>query len=457
MILNYVINMSSEICPLEWRYGSKEMRKLFTREEIVKRRLEVEAALAQGLEKAGIVEEWVPKMIKEAVGKVKIDRIDELESKLGHDIMALTIALAEVSGEAGKYVHLGATSYDIVDTAWTLTIRDALKIVKNKLIKIINKMIEYSIENKNTIMIGRTHGQHAIPITLGFKIANYVYELSRSLERIMEMERRTLKGKISGAVGTMASWGNRGITIEAEALKTLDLKPHEISTQIAPRDGFAELVSNIAILGSQLDRFAIEVRELMRPEIGEIAEGTGRRVGSSTMPQKANPVTSEKICGLAKVLRSQVIIALENIPLWHERDLTNSSSERFLISHTLLIIDEILDSTLEILENLIINAERMKRNLELSKGTIMSENVMMKLVEKGVARSEAHEMLREIVRKTLQEDMDFRYALIKDERIRRYLSEKEIDELLKPENYLGENAKLIERAINYAKGIIGSK
>ncbi|MEM3615348.1 MAG: lyase family protein, partial [Candidatus Methanomethylicia archaeon] len=329
--------------------------------------------------------------------------------------------------------------------------------VKNKLIKIINKMIEYSIKNKNTIMIGRTHGQHATPITLGFKFANYVYELSRSLERMMEMEKRILKGKISGAVGTMASWGNRGITIEAEALKTLDLRPHEISTQIAPRDGFAELVSNMAILGSQLDRFAIEVRELMRPEIGEIAEGTGRRVGSSTMPQKSNPVTSEKICGLAKVLRSQVIIALENIPLWHERDLTNSSSERFLISHTLLIIDEMLDSTLEILENLIINAERMKRNLELSRGTIMSENVMMKLVEKGIARSEAHEMLREIVRKTLQENMDFRYALIKDERIREYLSEKEIDELLKPENYLGENAKLIERAINYAKGIIGSK
>jgi len=429
------------------------MRKLFTREELMKRRLEVEVALAYGLAKAGIVEEWVPKQIEESVGKVTIKRIDELEEKMGHDIMALATALSEVSGEAGKYVHLGATSYDIVDTAWSLIIRDALKIVEEKLVKIIKKLMEYSLEYKDVLMVGRTHGQHALPITLGFKFANYVYEFSRSLERLNEMKKRLIKGKISGAVGTMASWGGKGLIVEEETLKRLNIKPHEISTQIAPRDGFAELTSNIAILGSQLDRFAIEIRELMRPEIGELAEGTGRRIGSSTMPQKVNPVTSEKICGLAKVLRSQVIISLENIPLWHERDLTNSSSERFLISHTLLTIDEMLDSMIEILNNLVVNKDRMRMNMELSKGVIMSENIMVKLVEKGLARTEAHEILRDIVRITQQSNLSFKEALLKDEKIMRYLSVEEIEELLKPENYLGEIDKLIDRALRYAEKV----
>lgn len=429
------------------------MRKLFTREELMKRRLEVEVALAYGLAKAGIVEEWVSKQIEESVAKVTIKRIDELEEKMGHDIMALATALSEVSGEAGKYVHLGATSYDIVDTAWSLIIRDALKIVEEKLVKIIKKLMEYSLEYKDVLMVGRTHGQHALPITLGFKFANYVYEFSRSLERLNEMKKRLIKGKISGAVGTMASWDGKGLIVEEETLKRLNIKPHEISTQIAPRDGFAELTSNIAILGSQLDRFAIEIRELMRPEIGELAEGTGRRIGSSTMPQKVNPVTSEKICGLAKVLRSQVIISLENIPLWHERDLTNSSSERFLISHTLLTIDEMLDSMIEILNNLVVNKDRMRMNMELSKGVIMSENVMVKLVEKGLARTEAHEILRDIVRITQQSNLSFKEALLKDERIMRYLSVEEIEELLKPENYLGEIDKLIDRALRYAEKV----
>jgi adenylosuccinate lyase len=449
-----VKELSTEICPLEWRYGSKEMRKLFTREEIMRRRLEVEVAIAYGLAKAGIVEEWVPEKIKEAVCKVEVSRVDELEAKLGHDIMALATALAEKSGEAGKYVHLGATSYDIVDTAWSLIMRDALKILEEKTVKVINKLIEYSIKYKNTIMAGRTHGQHAVPITLGFKFANYVYEFTRSLERMHEMEKRLIRSKISGAVGNMASWKDKGLIIEGEASRILELKPHEISTQIAPRDGFAELVANIAILGSQLDRLALEIRELMRPEIGELAEGVKGRVGSSTMPQKANPVTSEKICGLAKVLRSMVIIALENIPLWHERDLTNSSSERFLISHTILTLDEMLDSMMEVLENLVVNVDNMKRNLEITRGTMMSENVLMKLVERGMARTEAHEILREITRRVALEKIEFKDALLQDNRIMKLLKREEVEELLKPENYLGETEKLIERAIKYAKETI---
>ena len=433
------------------------MKELFSKKKTIEKRLEVEVALAYGLSKAKIIEDWVPKRLEESMKEVTIERIDERDKELGHDIMALTVALAENSGEAGKYVHLGATSYDIVDTAWSLIMREATRTIKEKLIKIIRTLITYTLNNEDIIMVGRTHGQHALPITLGFKFANYVYELSRSLERLSDMEKRTIKGKIAGAVGTMAAWGDKGIEVEHETLKYLNLTPHKIATQIAPRDGFAEAIAVLAILGSQLDRFALEIRELMRPEIGEIAEGIGKKVGSSTMPQKRNPVTAEKISGLAKVLRAQVIIALENIPLWHERDLTNSSSERFLISHSYLIMDEMLESTIKLLENLVINPEKMRRNLLITKGAIMTENIMMKLVSKGIARDKAHKILREISKKAIAEDITIKEEILKDKRILKYLSQKEIDEALRPEKYLGQTERLIERTIKFAEEVINDQ
>jgi len=298
--------------------------------------------------------------------------------------MARVVLLADKSGESGRFIHFGATSYDIVDTAYALMFRDALNIVERKLLEILNTLSQMSIKYKDTIMIGRTLRLHALPITLGFKFANYVYELSRSLERIKDIERRLLKGKFAGAVGTMATWGDKGRIIEEKVMQELGLTPHEISTQVAPRDGFAEIISDLAILASQLDRFALEVRELMRPEIRELSEGVGNRVGSSTMPHKENPVTAEKISGLAKVLRELCLTELENIPLWHERDLTNSSSERIVLSHAFLIIDEMLDSMLSVLHNLIIYPENIKKNIEITKGLIMAESLMINLTLKGM-------------------------------------------------------------------------
>jgi len=444
----------AEICPLEWRYGSPEMRALFTRENLLRKRLEVEVALAYGLEAAGLISPGMAKKIEMAVERVKLKRVDELEAKMGHDIMALAVGLAEAAGEAGKYVHLGATSYDIVDTAWALILRSAIDIVKRKLVDVIELLMDYSRRYRGLIMPGRTHGQHALPITLGFKFANYVYELTRSLERILDTERRLIKGKMAGAVGTMAAWGDKGLVVEREALRRLGLEPHVITTQVVPRDGFAELVSVMAILGSQLDRLAIEVRELMRPEIGEIAEGTGKRVGSSTMPQKRNPVTAEKISGLAKVLRGLTIVALENIPLWHERDLTNSSSERIIVPHTMLIMDEMLDSTLKLLKGLIIRPDNMRRNLELTRGGIMAEAVMMALVRKGMSRHEAHALLREIERRAERSGKGFRDEVLNDERVLSRLTKDELKEVLRPENYLGQVEKLIERALRYADEVL---
>ncbi|RLF17270.1 MAG: adenylosuccinate lyase [Thermoprotei archaeon] len=442
------------ICPLEYRYGSQEMKEIFSRKNILSKMALVEKALLYGLERAGLVPRGISKDMERAIQEVDPRRIDELERKIGHDIMALTIELARLSGKAGAYIHLGATSYDIVDTTWALLIRDALSIVKRKLKHLIEILIEYSEKYKDTIMVGRTHGQHALPITLGFKFANYVYEFTRSYQRLKELEKRVVRGKIAGAVGTMAAWRDKGLIVEKETLSQLNLKPHLISTQIAPRDGFAELICTLAILGSQIDRLGIEIRELMRPEILEIAEGVEKRVGSSTMPHKLNPVTCERICALAKVLRGLVITALENIPLWHERDLTNSASERIIIPHAFLIIDEMLDCMNRVLRNLRVFPERMERNLHLTKGFNMLESVMVEMVKKGVPRHRAHEILRKVHRMALGSGKSAVEALLESEEIRKIFTEKELKGLLNPRNYLGSYGKLIRRTIEEARRII---
>lgn len=444
--------MMNVICPLDWRYGSEEMRGLFLTEAIIKRFIVVEKAIMKGLEEMGYAKKGCSEVIDECAQSITASDVYTRESVMGHDIAALTYLLGEKCGECGKYVHLGATSYDVVDTAWALIIKDALAIVKRRLRYIIEKLIDMAYQYKEAIMVGRTHGQHALPITLGFKFANYIYEFTRSLERLFETEKRVVRSKISGAVGTMAAWRGKGIVLEEIASKYLGLEPHKIATQVAPRDGFAELVSVLAILASQLDRFALEVRELARPEIGEIYE-TGKRVGSSTMPQKRNPVTAERISGLAKVARSLVIVALENIPLMHERDLTNSSSERILIPHMFLIIDQMLIDMLKLLDTIYIDIDAMKRNLDLLKGQIMSEAIMIKLVEKGMPRHEAHKILSEITR-NLKAEESLKQALIKDERILKLLTIKEIEEALNYYTYLGNYKELIDRTIKYSKDVL---
>jgi len=442
------------ICPLEYRYGSEEMRKILCRESFLERLVEVELALIKALEEVGIAPKGCSGEIAKLRGRIKPKDIDELEKKLGHDIASLAILLAELSGECGKYVHLGATSYDIVDTAWALVLRDALKIIKRKLKEVIEKLTKLSRKYENLLMVGRTHGQHALPITFGFKLANYVYEFSRSYERISELEERLIKCKMSGAVGTMAAWGDKGLQVEYYVCKELNLKPHLISTQIAPRDGFAELISSLAILGSQLDRLALEIRELSRPEISEITI-TYAKIGSSTMPHKKNPTVAERISGLAKVVRALAITAFENIPLMHERDLTNSSSERIIIPHTLLIVDQMLTDTLNMISNLNVSSKAMKRNLEVLHGVIMSECLMTKLVLKAnMYRHKAHELLTQLSNKALAEKRSFKEVVL-ESNVSSMLPVEDIEECFNYEAYLGKYRELIERTLNYAKEVLG--
>jgi adenylosuccinate lyase len=427
------------------------MGKIFEEETRLQYMLDVEAALAWALAEVGLIPKRAASQIakKASTSHVRLERVKELESQLGHDIMAVVEALAEVCGEAGKYVHYGATSYDIVDTAMGLQLKEALNILEARLNELEEVLIRLVKKYKRTLMVGRTHGQHALPITLGLKFAVWLREVSRHLQRLHQCRDRIVIGKLTGAVGTQAGFGPEGLKVQRLVMEKLGLKPVEVSTQIVQRDRHAELVCLLAVIASTLDKFATEIRELQRTEIGELAEPfqLGRQVGSSTMPHKVNPVRCERICALAKVVRSLTIPALENVVSWQERDLSNSAAERFLIPEALILTDYMVDLMAKVLKGLKVDEQRMRENLELTRGRVMSEAVMLALTRKGMGRQEAHRLLRELTAKSLLENKDFRQVLLESKAVKQCLSVKEIDEALKPENYLGTTLQQIKEAL----------
>ncbi|HEX9861700.1 MAG TPA: adenylosuccinate lyase, partial [Candidatus Bathyarchaeia archaeon] len=309
---------------------------------------------------------------------------------------------------------------------------------------------EKTFQYKSTVMIGRTHGQHALPITLGFKFAVWASEISRHIQRLSDCRNRVLVGKMSGAVGTQAGLGEHAMRIQELVMKCLGIRAAEISTQIVQRDRYAELVCLLALIASSLENFATEIRELQRPEIGELFESfeAEKQVGSSTMPHKRNPETCERVCGLARIVRSLVVPALENVVTWHERDLTQSSAERFIFPETCILVDYLLFLMSNIVANLRVDKQRMLQNMELTQGRAMSEAVMMALTRKGVDRQEAHELLRQLTVKSEHEKRHFREVLLADKFVRSKLSEREIDAALNPKNYLGT---AVEQAESFGK------
>jgi adenylosuccinate lyase len=430
------------------RYGTPEMKKIFEEETRVQRMLDVEAALAWAHAEVGdISREDAEKIAAMASTKhVKLSRIKEIEREIKHDIASLVRALAEVCGPSGAYVHLGATSSDIVDTATALQLREALRLIEKRLNEFERVLIEKSLQYKDTLMIGRTHGQHALPITLGFKFVVWMREISRHIQRLRQCKERVLVGKMTGAVGVQAGLGPHAMRIQELVVQRLGIRAAEISTQIVQRDRHAELVCLLAMIASTLDNFATEIRQLQRPEIGELFESFDleKRVGSSTMPHKRDPETCETICGLARIVRSLVIPTLENIVTWHERDLTQSSAERFIIPETCILVDHLLFLMNNVVANLYVDEQRMLKNTELSQGCAMSESVMIALARKGVSRQEAHEHLRKLAIKSKMEKRHFREILLEDEVVSEKLSKKEIDEALNPRNYLGTALEQVE-------------
>jgi len=430
------------------RYGTVEMRRIFEEESRVQKMLDVEAALAWAHAEVGnIPRKDAEKIMAMASTKhVKLGRIKEIEREIKHDVASLVRALAEVCGPSGAYVHLGVTSYDIVDTATALQLKDALTLIENKLRSFEKVLIEKALEYKDALMMGRTHGQHALPITLGFKFAVWMREISRHIQRLRQCRERVLVGKMSGAVGTQAGLSDKAMEIQELVMERLGIKAADISTQIVQRDRHAELICLLAMIATSLENFATEIRELQRPEIGELFEAfeIKKQVGSSTMPHKRNPEKCERICGLARIVRSLAVPALENIVTWHERDLTQSSAERFIIPEACILVDYMIFLMIHIVADLRVEEERMLKNLELTQGRVMSEAVMMSLTKKGMNRQEAHELLRRLTIKSEMEKRHFREILLEDKRVREKLSEKEIDYALNPRNYLGTAKKQVE-------------
>ncbi len=430
------------------RYVTPEMKKIFEEECRVQRMLDVEAALAWAHAEVGDIPRKDAEKISAmaSLKYVKLSRIKEIEREIKHDVASLVRALSEVCGPSGKYVHLGATSYDIVDTANALQLKDALELIERKLDQFEGILIVKAKRYKKTVMAGRTHGQHALPLTLGFKFAVWMREVSRHLERLSQCKQRVLVGKMSGAVGTQAGLGEHAMRIQELVMQRLGINSADISTQIVQRDRYAELVCVMALIASSLENFATEIRELQRPEIGELFEyfEAGAQVGSSTMPQKHNPELCERVCGLARIVRSLVFPALEDITTWHERDLTQSSTERFVLPETCILTDYLLFLMNNIVSTLRVDEKRMILNVELTQGRLMSEAVMMALTKKGVNRQVAHELLRKLTIRSETKHQPFIQTLLDSKTVAGKLTKKEVDEALNPYNYLGTAVKQVE-------------
>lgn len=433
------------------RYGTPEMKKIFEEETRVQKMLDVEAALVWAHAEVGDIPRKDAEKIESVclLERVELRRIKEIEREIKHDVASLVRALAEACGPSGAYVHLGATSYDIVDTATALQLKDALQLIDMRLGDLEKILMEKALKYKNTLMVGRTHGQHALPITLGFKFAVWMREVSRHIERLRQCEQRVVVGKMSGAVGTQAGLGTNARKIQNLVMQRLGIEPADISTQIVQRDRHAEMVCLLAGIASTLENFATEIRELQRPEIGELSEyfEVEKQVGSSTMPHKRNPETCERICGLARIVRSLVIPALEDVTTWHERDLTQSSAERFIFPETCILTDYMLFLMNNIIDNLRVDEQKMLSNVGLTQGRLMSEAVMMALAQKGMNRQEAHELMRKLTLKSEREMRPFKQLLLEDKVVSKRLNKKEIDKALNPMNYLGTAASQIDSVV----------
>ncbi len=437
--------------PIEFRYFYPEMRQVFVEETRLQKWLDVEAALAWAHAQLGTIPRWAAEEImrKANIISVKLERVKEIEDEIQHDLMAMVRALTEAcDGDAGRYVHLGATSYDIEDTALALQMRDALKNLEGDLFSMLGVLLDQAKKHRGTICIGRTHGQHAVPTTYGMKFAIWASEVSRHLDRLEGVRNRVLVGKMSGAVGTMAGFGDKGFDVQRLTMERLGLEPVLIANQIVQRDRHAETQCFIALIASTLDKIGREVRNLQRSEIAEAFEPFSLdQVGSSTMPHKRNPHKSERVCGLARVVRAGVNASLETIALEHERDISNSSVERITIPEGFILTDYMLRQMTSILKELVLDHGNIRRNLDYTLGLSLTERVMLELVKKGMGRQEAHEMMRRLAMICWKSKRGLGEVLLEDDEARKLVTEAELNEWLRPEGYIGTAIEQVDRVV----------
>jgi len=439
--------------PIDYRYGTEEMKRIWSEESKIKRMIRVEMALLRALAKKGYLSEQEAIEAKKKAFSITPERVREIENEIRHDIMALVRAITEATN--CRWVHFGATSNDIIDTATALQLRDSLKILESKLKRLADLLAQKAVEYKKVICLGRTHGQAALPTTYGFRFALWASEVARHYLRLQQLKERLLVGKMSGAVGTQAAFGKDGFEIEEEVMRLLNLKPAIISSQIVPRDIYCEYLEFLANLATTLEKIALNFRLLQRAEVGEVMERfEAKQVGSSTMPHKRNPIDCENICGLARVVRGFVEPQHQSAILWEERDLTNSSAERITLVEATVLADHILTKTIKVVAGMELNIENIRRNLEMQRGLNLSEAVMIEMTKRGAGRQEAHEILRQASLRAYENNSTLLDELLKDERILKYFRKEELIELLKPENYLGTAFERIDRVVRWVREVI---
>ena len=441
---------SSLFCPLEFRYGRREVRALFSRSARLRRALRVEAALALSEAEAGLVPTEDAEAIDRAatLDHVQLDHVDAIERETRHDVMALTRALAEAAGPAGRWVHYGATSADITDTALALELKECLAVLDADLARLGGVLAGLARRHRATPTVGRTHGQHGVPLSFGYKMAVASAEVGRHRVRLRELRPRLLVGKLAGAVGTGAGFGEKAAEVEEGALRRLELTPDEAPTQIVGRDRLAELTNYLALVASTAERLATEVRNLQRTEIAEVAEPFDEvhQVGSSTMAQKRNPMVSENVTSLARLVRAFALPPLENMVQWHERDLSNSANERIVVPHAVVLTDDLLGKLADVFEGLEVDAGRMAEAIARGGGLAMTENLMLALTAKGLARGDAHELLRNLTRGH-DASVSLQARARADPTVRKLLTPAELDALLDPASYVRAAAEKTDRIL----------
>ncbi|MFQ5997497.1 MAG: adenylosuccinate lyase [Dehalococcoidales bacterium] len=423
------------------RYSRPQMKRVWSDENKFNKWLEVEIAVCDAWAEIGTIPREAISKIK--LAKCNIKRMEEILKETHHDMTAFLGSVSESLGEESRFIHLGLTSSDVMDTALSLQMVEAAEILTQDIKELISVLAQEAMEYKYTPMIGRTHGIHAEPITFGLKLAIWVEEMRRNLQRLTEAKKTIAVGKISGAVGTYAMVPPE---VEQKTCHKLGLVASPISNQILQRDRHAQFITTLAIISSSLEKFATEIRGLQRTEVGEVGEpfGTGQ-TGSSAMPHKRNPELCERICGLSRMVRGHALTAMENIALWHERDISHSSTERIILPDACLLVDYSLALFTSVIKGLQVYRQRMKKNLELTKGLVFSQRVMLALIDRGLSRQKAYELVQRNAMKAWQGNKDFRSLLKTDPEIITALPQPELELLFDYQYYLRHVDEVFER------------
>jgi adenylosuccinate lyase len=425
------------------RYSRAEMENIWSEENKYEIWLEIELAILKARAELGEIPiSAAEKVEKEA--EVNLKRIKEIEAKTRHDMIAFIEGVSEKLGEESRFIHEGVTSSDIKDTARSIQMQQACKIILEDLEKVHNVLAEKALAAKDTIMVGRTHGVHAEPITWGLKLLNWYQEIERQIRRFKQLEDVVAVGQISGAVGTFATIDPE---VEKRVCEILGLKNAVVSSQILQRDRHADFIERIALAAASIEKFSTEIRNLQRTDILEVEEGFHKgQKGSSAMPHKKNPIVCERLSGLARVVRGNVVPALENITLWHERDLTHSSVERVILPDSAILLDYMLYKFKGVIEELVVNEDNMKLNLEKTLGLTFSQRLMLALVEKGLRREEAYELAQRNAMTAWEEKKEYKKLIAADQEISKYLSDEELERIFDWQVYLKNIDQIFKRA-----------